>query len=261
MKPKKFILVHGAWHPRSCWHRTSVALQQMGHSAVAIQLKGLGRDSHPLKDVHLEDHVHAVRELCLTNSNGEHDLVLVGHSYGGVIISQVAELIPECLEQCVYLSGIMIQHGECVMDVVQHFEDSLIVQAMQIAEQDCAINLPEDVLIPGFFSDILNEHITAGLEKEVRELCRYIGPQPLNTFLDRVSLGVNYQSVPKVYVECTEDRAIPFSMQRWMHQRDSSDKRIMTLHTGHSPYITNLMEMLTVLVRVAKWQPSMALKL
>lgn len=261
MSPKKFVLVHGAWHDKNCWHKTISQLQQMGHSAVAVQLEGLGQDRQPLPSVHLQHHVDTVKAVCQEISHQQQDLILMGHCYGGVVISQVAELIPECLEQCVYLSGILLEDGECVMDIYERSEGSLIAQAMQIVEPECAINLPPEVLIPGFFGGILNEHLTPGLEKDVQELLRHIKPQPLHTFLERVSLGENYQGVPKLFVECSEDRAIPIDMQRWMHRRDASVYRTVTIRTDHSPYVTNPMEVLKVLAKVAKLPPRVALNL
>jgi len=99
-----FLFVHGAWHGGWCWKATERALQAMGHETHAPTLTGLGERLHLAHegitpDSHVEDILAVIkwREL--------EDIVLVGHSYGGLIISGVAAKIPEKIKSLVYLDA------------------------------------------------------------------------------------------------------------------------------------------------------------
>ena len=99
-----FVLVHGAWHGGWCWAKTMVALRQLGHEVHAPTLTGLGERSHLLhenitSDSHVLDIVNVLkwREL--------RDVVLVGHSYGGTVITGVAGQMPESISALVYLDA------------------------------------------------------------------------------------------------------------------------------------------------------------
>lgn len=99
-----FVLVHGAWHGGWCWATTATALRHLGHEVHTPTLTGLGERSHLLhKDISSDDHVTDIvnvlkwREL--------QDVVLVGHSYGGTIITGVAGQMPETVRALVYLDA------------------------------------------------------------------------------------------------------------------------------------------------------------
>src|ERR1700681_2064231 len=89
---KTFVLVHGAWHGGWCWRRVVDRLEQRGHRVFAPTLTGLGERSHRIDaknglTTHITDIVNVIKWENLS------DIVLVGHSYGGFIISGVAEKV------------------------------------------------------------------------------------------------------------------------------------------------------------------------
>ncbi len=101
-----FVLVHGAWHGGWCWADTASALRAMGHEVHTPTLTGLGERSHLLSadvtsDTHVQDVVNVLRWWELT------DVILVGHSYGGSIITGVAGQVPERLRAMVYLDAVV----------------------------------------------------------------------------------------------------------------------------------------------------------
>src|ERR1700710_710555 len=89
-QPKTFVLVHGAWHGGWCWRRVSDLLERQGHKGVTPTLTGLGERSHLMsKDIRLATHVtDVVNHMKWENLA---DVVLCGHSYGGMVVSGVAE--------------------------------------------------------------------------------------------------------------------------------------------------------------------------
>lgn len=110
-----FVLVHGAWGGSWCWKRVRRALQQQGHEVFTPTLTGLADRSHLLsEEVNLETHILDV--LNLVQWEELDDFVLCGHSYGGMVVTGVADRIPERLRALVFLDAFVPDDGECLAD-------------------------------------------------------------------------------------------------------------------------------------------------
>jgi pimeloyl-ACP methyl ester carboxylesterase len=108
---KTFVLVHGTWHGGWCWRRVVDALERKGHKVYAESLTGLGDRSHLLtKDVNLTTHVNDV--VNLVKWDDLKDIVLVGHSSAGFVITQAAEQIGPSVASIVYLDAFIPQPGD-----------------------------------------------------------------------------------------------------------------------------------------------------
>jgi pimeloyl-ACP methyl ester carboxylesterase len=113
---KTFVLVHGTWHGGWCWRRVVDALQSKGHKAYAPTLTGLGDRSHLLtRDVNLTTHVNDV--VNLVKWEDLKDIVLVGHSSAGFVITQAAEQIGPQVNSIVYLDGFVAQPGDSLISL------------------------------------------------------------------------------------------------------------------------------------------------
>jgi len=103
-KRRTFVLVHGAWHGGWCWRRVTDILTARGHTVFAPSLTGLGDRAHLFsKDISLQTHVEDI--LSVVESEELSDFILVGHSYGGFVISGVADTLRERVSRYVYLDG------------------------------------------------------------------------------------------------------------------------------------------------------------
>src|ERR671920_1676946 len=110
-----FILIHGSMHGGWCWKRVAPLLRAVGHDVYTPTLTGLGERvhlAHP--DVDLDTHIRDV--LGVLKFEDLHDLVLVGHSYGTMVITGVADRVPERIGHLVYLDGAMASDGQAVLD-------------------------------------------------------------------------------------------------------------------------------------------------
>src|SRR5262245_14863398 len=110
-----FVLVHGAWHGGWCWQRVSPLLRARGHEVFAPTLTGLGERSHLLTreiglETHVADVVNAIRWEDLT------DVVLCGHSYGGMVISGAADRMADRVRSLVYLDAFVPADGQSIFD-------------------------------------------------------------------------------------------------------------------------------------------------
>lgn len=116
-----FVLVHGAWHGSWCWSRVRSSLQAKGHNVFTPTLTGVGERSHLLtRDVTLETHILDVVNLIRWEELS--DIVLCGHSYGGCVISGVADRVPDRIRSLVYLDAFVLEDGE---NQLQHLPDRL----------------------------------------------------------------------------------------------------------------------------------------
>src|SRR5580658_11213342 len=111
-----FLLVHGAWHGAWCWRRVARLLTHAGHEVFTPTLTGLCERSHLLTPaVDLDTHIlDVVNEMKWEQLN---DVVLVGHSYGGMVISGVAEKMEKAIVSLVMLDAFMPENGQGVIDI------------------------------------------------------------------------------------------------------------------------------------------------
>jgi pimeloyl-ACP methyl ester carboxylesterase len=109
--PKTFVLVHGAWHGGWCWRRVADLLEQGGHKVFTPTLTGLGERSHLLRaginvTTHITDVVNVLKCERLS------DVVLCGHSYGGLVVSGVAERMTAAIGSIVFLDAFLPDNGD-----------------------------------------------------------------------------------------------------------------------------------------------------
>lgn len=107
---RTFVLVHGAWHGGWCWSRVAARLRAAGHTVFAPTLTGLGERSHLLNaDITLQTFVDDI--INVLTWEDLNDVVLVGHSFAGLVITGVADVVPERLRQLVYLDAFILESG------------------------------------------------------------------------------------------------------------------------------------------------------
>lgn len=123
-----FVLVHGGWHGAWCWSRVVPLLQGEGHEVLAPALTGLGERAHlATPDVDVSTHVRELVDLLETSDAS--DVVLVGHSYSGVVVTAVAAALPTRVSDVVYLDAFVPEEGRSIFDLlpperVAVFEDA-----------------------------------------------------------------------------------------------------------------------------------------
>ena len=115
-----FVLVHGAWHGSWCWKRVRKALQARGHDVFTPTLTGVGERSHLLSpDVNLDTHITDVVNLIRWEELS--GIVLCGHSYGGCVITGVADRLSDRIAALVYLDAFVPEDGQSLYDILPTF--------------------------------------------------------------------------------------------------------------------------------------------
>jgi pimeloyl-ACP methyl ester carboxylesterase len=184
-EPRSFVLVHGAWHGGWCWRRVADRLARKGHKVYAPSLTGLGDRSHligtrPTVTTHIDDIANIIRFEDLQR------VILVGHSYGGIVISGVAEKVQPQIASMVFLDAFVPQNGQTIM--------SLSRQGLRDAV-NAAIKRG-DLGIPPASAAYFNVN-----EKDRAYVDRKCTPQPIGTYSDPLKLsGAREKIAKKTYI-------------------------------------------------------------
>lgn len=112
-----FVLVHGSWAGSVVWRQLTPKLRKAGHEVFAPTLTGIGARKHLLNpDIDLETHIQDV--IGIIEDEDLADIVLVGHSYGGMVITGVADRVPEKVASLVYLDAFVPEHGQSNLSIL-----------------------------------------------------------------------------------------------------------------------------------------------
>ena len=187
-----FVLVPGAWCGAWCWTLVAPRLAAAGFRVYSLSLTGLADRRHLLSPaVTLETHVMDV--VNLARYQDLHDVILVGHSYAGMVLTGAAERMASRLRRLVYLDAMLPFSGECAFDLIP---SEVTEQRRQLAiEHDGGVSMP--VPAAGLFA-------VAGMREWFIE---HMTPQPFQPHLDRLHLGgLPGNGVPATYVQCLPAR-------------------------------------------------------
>ena len=228
---KKFLLVHGAWHPEGSWTKIIVGLKIHGHDVYTVQLPGLGTDRTPLDQVTLASHVTTVTDKLQEIGPG---VTLVGHSYGGVVISQAAENLASYISKVVYVSAFMLQNGESLLDIAMNDANSVVTKNIVIKGD--SVYIPAQFYDQAFYNYGLDSE-NRNLQADVLFIKTLLVPQPLSTFITPVSLSSAYYNLEKVYISCLRDHAITPGIQYFMYNRFPNVNLYVMAQSDHSPFL------------------------
>ena len=194
-----YVLVHGAWHTGREFEATAAPLRQAGHEVHLPTLAGNRPGDR--KDVNLSAAIASLVEFI--ESHQLEDFVLVGHSYGGMLITAIAARMAERVRRLVYWNAFVPDDGQSLIDLVPtHY----VAMFKALVAADGSITLPFPVWREGFIND-------ASLELAERAYAR-LNPHPWATFTVPLRLSRPPAALPcaKSYLNCTDDTALPHSL-------------------------------------------------
>jgi pimeloyl-ACP methyl ester carboxylesterase len=219
------ILVHGSWHGAWCWDKVTPLLERAGHRVVAPDMPGHGEDRRPIEQVTLPAYVERVMDCIDAEPESAGPVVLVGHSLGGCIITQTAEYRPGRIQVMVYIAGMMPMNGQSVLDL--RAPESLVTQNVVLSEDKRSSLVRDEALKPAFYADCADEDVEWARAHLVPQATAPIGT-PVHTTAE------NFGRVPRVYIECLRDRAIPPGVQRRMIEAQPP-RHVFSMNTSHTP--------------------------
>ena len=223
-----FVLVHGAWHGAWCWFKVIPLLEKRGHTVIAVDLPSHGTDRTPTRDVSLELYAECV---CRVLDACREPVMLVGHSMGGLVISRAAELRPAKIEKLVYIAAFLLPGGRTILEATSTEANARAMTDLVINEDGRAAAVKPESIRHVFYADCE--------DSEVALARTLLVPQALAVSVTPLSTkDENWGRIPRFYIECTHDNAIPIETQRAMVARLPC-QRVITLATSHSPFFSS----------------------
>lgn len=230
MPATTYVLVHGAWHDSRAWDRVVPLIEAAGHRVFAPDLTGHGSKADRLgPDVGLDTHVGDVVDLI--RAGGLTDVVLVGHSYAGMVITGVANEIPEHIARLVYVDGMVPEDGESAVDVMPVTQ--YMIDAAAGSDEPWRIPpLPELPAPIGLFG------VTD--PDDIAWLRTTLGDDSVLCFQQAVQLDhPALPGIPRAHVHCVGSEPEGFSRRPVpTTQPDGTPARVHELRSGHDCMIT-----------------------
>ena len=217
----EILLIHGSCHGAWCWHRVIPALEALGHRARAIDLPGHGRDQTPATQVTLDSYAAAICDA-LTKPT-----IVVGHSMAGYPITAAAERDPAHIAALVYLCAYAPVSGMSLADLRRAGPRQPLAPAIRVDATRTTFSFDPLQTDAVFYHDCDRETQT------LAALC--LTPEPIAPQETPLTLTPRSQTLPRHYIRCTQDRAIPPEYQAVMAQSVPATHHT-TLPASHAPF-------------------------
>lgn len=238
---KTYILVHGGWHGAWCWYKIVPLLEAQGHKVIALDLPSHNQDKTLIENITLADDVNKVVEIANQQAGA---VILVGHSSGGIVISQAAEILgTQKVAKLVYLDAFLPKNGESVF---------------VIAEKNNPIP-PKDRPKPFFMVSENQKTAAINFETVVNMLYHDCSAEDIS--LAKLSLGVQalasigtpvqvseevYGKIPKIYILCTKAK----DLDKSKISMNVPCQKIYKLESSHSPFFSKPKELAKILAEI-----------
>lgn len=237
-----FVLVHGSWHGAWCWRRVQPWLREAGFDSHAVTLTGVGERRHLLSaQITLQTHVDDV--LNLIEAEELERVVLVGHSYGGLVITQVAatlaKRLPGVLQHLVYVDAHTPKDGESWFDLMEPATAGARVTVGQTVGGGVFLPPPDAAVfgLQGADRDWVNRRQT---------------PQPFGVFDSKVRTDDALMAVtPRTFIDCVNPMLDLLAISRARVKADAS-WRYCAMDTGHDPMVSEPQALAQLLVEAAR---------
>jgi len=229
-----FVLVHGAWHGSWCWKRVRKQLQADGHDVFTPTLTGVGERSHLTSpqvnlDTHVADVVNVIRWEELT------DVVLCGHSYGGCVVTGVADRVPERLRALIYLDAFILENGQSLFDVLPR----------EGAPASSATEPGDGWRVPPISAEFFQ--VNAADRAWVDRQCT---PQSLATFSQRLRVDNVFPASKTTHILATGFKEPPFTKFHEIAKRKGW--KTVTVDCGHDVMLDKPAELTAILRDAAR---------
>jgi pimeloyl-ACP methyl ester carboxylesterase len=237
-----YVLVPGAWASAASMENLKTVLEQAGQKVLIVSLPGHGDDQTPLNTLTMD--VYRDKTIEVVNSV-EGPVILVGHSMAGMIISAVAEKIPNKISKLVYLAAFLPADGQSMLDLANTDKDSYLGHGLVPSEDKLSIGVKKDVIVPAFCedaSDGVKEYVTAHLRAE-----------PAIPLTNKVTLTAeNFGAIPKYYIHTKQDHTVSPDLQKRMVAAAPNVKHEYYLDSSHTPFLSMPDQLGAVLIKIGE---------
>ena len=238
----RIVLVHGAWGGAWIWEKVVGPLEASGHRVETLDLPGAGDDHTPLEQINLD--LYAER-ICDMLGESPEQAVLVGHSMGGMAVTQAASRCPGRVASLIYVAAFLPAEGQSLVGLTELPEGKgdHVQATMVVSGEPPIAELSEEDSIIAFYNLAPPEVAkwAAGMQR----------PQPAAPMLDPAHLTDGYENIPRSYIHCTRDQAnMPPLQRRMMKERGASP--VIELETDHVPQLSAPDELVRAIDELAR---------
>jgi pimeloyl-ACP methyl ester carboxylesterase len=239
----RIVLVHGAFGGSWYWEPVVGPLRAAGHAVERVDLPGHGDNPAPVEEVTLP--AYAAR-VCEVLRSSDEPAVLVGHSMGGVVVTQAAADCPERVSKLIYVAAFLPRDGQsldALTKLPEGADDQVQANIVVEGEPPVAV-LPADKAHFVLFGSCSEDEAAPWIER--------LQPQAVSPFVAPIEAGdTDLDSMPRDYVICLRDRAIPLALQRRMSS-ETPCREILEIDTDHMPQLSATDELVEALDRLAR---------
>jgi pimeloyl-ACP methyl ester carboxylesterase len=212
-----YVLIHGAWHGSWCWREIVPRLKSAGHAVLAPDLEGTT----------LPAWTDTVCNILVAQSQ---PVILVGHSRGGMVISQAAERYPDRIAVLGYVAGFLLRDGESMLRATLEDGSSLAPPNLVTSADKKTCVVAESAAREVFYGECSPEDVQYAQAR--------LTPEPAASLATPVRISeAHFGRVPRFYIECLRDKALPLRLQRKM-QAALPCQKAWSLDTDHSPFFS-----------------------
>jgi pimeloyl-ACP methyl ester carboxylesterase len=224
---RRIVLVHGAAHGAWCWESVVPLLEAGDFEVQAPDLPGLGDDPLPAADVRFDDYVARIVDVLRSRPD---PAMLVGHSLAGGPVSRAAEECPGKVSKLIYLAAYVPVDGESLGDIGFAEMPDSAGRAIRPSTEKGAHEFDPEVVARYFYNRCDNE--------TARRAIARLRPQATAPLAEPIRISAeSWGALSKLYVVCTDDRALPPRMQEWLCDRAGLRKRYFD--SDHSPFLSD----------------------
>jgi pimeloyl-ACP methyl ester carboxylesterase len=241
-KPKStYVLVHGAWQAPYVWKTVSEDLQKEGHTVITVELPGHGSDQTPTytlsQDVYRDKVLNAMSAI-----NGQ--VILVGHSMGGMVVTNVSESNPSKIRKLVYIGAFLPASGQALVDLADSDPDSQLKKSLIESQDRLTLDVAHENLTTLFIND--------GTTEAKESVLSNYRAEPAIPFTNPVTLTQGaFGTVDKVYIKTLQDIVISPGLQDRMIAA-AGITTIYPINTSHSPFLSQPHTISELLLRIAE---------
>jgi pimeloyl-ACP methyl ester carboxylesterase len=225
-----FVLVHGAWHGGWCWKYVADQLRKAGHVVFTPTLTGQGERHHlTRKDIDLNTHIQDIVAVLEAEELG--NVILVGHSYGGIVVSGAAEKMLQKIKRLIYLDALLPVVGKPIFELPPEMEKSFIDGFRMASFPPEMFGVPKD------------HPLYAWVARRLTDMPAGVFPKP-------VPITGAWEKLPKSFIECTQNAldgpkagAIRAKAEKWDYQQ---------MNTGHDAMVTQPKQLADLLHRLSQ---------
>jgi pimeloyl-ACP methyl ester carboxylesterase len=219
------VVIHGAWSSANDWNNVAGHLISAGSNVITVNLPGHGSDETPVSSISLQLYVFEV----LKAIGDKTDITLVCHSFGGIVASEVAELIAPKIKKIIYVAAFVPKNGDSLLSLAKTDSESLAGKNLIVDEKTGVASIAKEAIAETFMTDAptpVVEYVTNNMR-----------PEPLAPLATPVILThANFGQLAKVYIHSQYDCTVSYSLQQKMVE-EAGITRTYSLPSSHTPFI------------------------